>query len=125
MNPDLLFCGTEFGCFFTIDGGEKWIQLSAGIPTIAIREMEIQRDEDDLVLASFGRGFFILDDYSPLRELTVEMLDESKMFPIKKGLMYQEITPLGRVEEDSKVRISMLHPIRNLASHSPTTSTSP
>ncbi len=95
VKPELLFCGTEFGCFFTIDGGEKWIQLTAGLPTIAIREMEIQRRENDLVLASFGRGFFVLDDYSPLRELSVDLLDQNHMFAIKKGLMYREVTPLG------------------------------
>lgn len=95
VNPDLLFCGTEFGCFFTLNGGEKWIQLTAGMPTIAIRDMEIQRRENDLVLGSFGRGFFVLDDYSPLRDLTPELLEGNHMFPIKTGQMYREVTPLG------------------------------
>lgn len=94
-NSDLLFCGTEFGCFFTIDGGEKWIKLSAGLPTIAIRDIEIQADENDLVLASFGRGFYILDDYTPLREVTNETSKENKVFPIKTGLMYQPSAPLA------------------------------
>ena len=95
VNPKLLFCGTEFGCYFTVDGGEKWIALTSGLPTIAIRDLEIQRREDDLVLASFGRGFFILDDYSPLRELKPELLETNKMFSIKKGLMYQQTSPMG------------------------------
>lgn len=95
VNPALLFCGTEFGCFFTVDGGAKWVQLKSGIPTIAIREIEIQRRDDALVLASFGRGFFVLDDYSPLRDLTVELLEENHMFPISKGRMFQRINPLG------------------------------
>jgi photosystem II stability/assembly factor-like uncharacterized protein len=94
-NPDLLFCGTEFGCFFTMDGGKKWVQLSAGLPTIAIRDIEIQRRENDLVLASFGRGFYILDDYSPLRHLTNDSSKENRFFPIKKGLMYQPSAPLA------------------------------
>jgi hypothetical protein len=94
-NPALLFCGTEFGCYFTVDGGEKWVQLGSGLPTIAIRDMEIQRRENDLVLASFGRGFFVLDDYSPLREVTRELLDTNHMFPIRKGLIYQPSNPLG------------------------------
>ncbi|MEM7477284.1 MAG: glycosyl hydrolase [Planctomycetota bacterium] len=93
--PDLLFCGTEFGCFFTLDGGIKWIQLKSGIPTIAVRDIEIQRRDDALVLASFGRGFFVLDDYSPLRELSQELTKEDHMFAIKKGLMYRRINPLG------------------------------
>ena len=95
VNPKLLFCGTEFGCFFTVDGGEKWIAMKSGLPTIAIRDLEIQRRENDLVLASFGRGFFILDDFSPLRELKPELLETNTMFPIKKGLMFQEISPMG------------------------------
>lgn len=95
VNPNLLFCGTEFGCFFTVDGGEKWVELSAGLPTIAIRDIEIQARENDLVLASFGRGFFILDDYSPLREVSNELTKENKMFPIKKGQMFMQSAPLA------------------------------
>ncbi len=94
-NPDLLFCGTEFGCFFTLDGGGKWIQLKSGIPTVAIRDIEIQQEANDLVLASFGRGFYILDDYSPLREISDEAVKENHIFPIKKGLMYRPSAPLA------------------------------
>ncbi|PIQ08057.1 MAG: glycosyl hydrolase [Ignavibacteriales bacterium CG18_big_fil_WC_8_21_14_2_50_31_20] len=91
INPNLLFAGTEFGLFFTFNNGEKWIQLKSGIPTIAIRDMAIQERESDLVLASFGRGFFVLDDYSPLRELKDSLLEaEAAIFPIKKALMYIE-----------------------------------
>ena len=94
-NPNLMFCGTEFGCFFTLDGGSKWIQLRSGIPTVAVRDIEIQRDVDALVLASFGRGFYILDDYSPLQQLTEEISDQNKIFPIKKGMMYRRSAPLA------------------------------
>lgn len=95
VNPNLLFCGTEFGCFFTPNGGEKWIELSSGLPTIAIRDMEIQENESDLVLGSFGRGFFVLDDYSPLRDLTDEMLESNYMFDITPGKMFRQVNPLG------------------------------
>jgi photosystem II stability/assembly factor-like uncharacterized protein len=61
QNSDLLFAGTEFGVYFSIDGGAKWIQLKGGLPTIAIRDMEIQRRDNDLVVATFGRGYYILD----------------------------------------------------------------
>ena len=94
-DPNLLFCGTEFGCYFTIDKGEKWIRLKSGLPTVAIRDMEIQAEENDLVLASFGRGFYILDDYSPLRGISEDTSDENKIFPIKKGLMYAQSAPLA------------------------------
>lgn len=66
--PDLLFAGTEYGLYFSIDGGGQWIKVKSGIPTIAIRDIELQQRESDLVAASFGRGFYILDDYSFLRE---------------------------------------------------------
>lgn len=91
VNSNLLFVGTEFGIFFTIDGGKEWTQLKAGLPTVAIRDIDIQRRENDLVLASFGRGFYILDDYTPLRTLTKETMDkEAHVFPIKPGLVFIE-----------------------------------
>ncbi|MFQ5691121.1 MAG: glycosyl hydrolase [Gemmatimonadota bacterium] len=94
--PDLLFVGTEYGIFFTVDGGKKWVQLKGGMPTIAIRELEIQRREHDLVAASFGRGFFILDDYTPLRQLSEAALqEEARIFPVKKAWMYVPASPLG------------------------------
>ncbi len=95
VNPNLLFCGTEFGCYFTVDGGKKWIALKSGLPTIMVRDIEIQRREDDLVLATFGRGFYVLDDYSPLRNIKPELLETNMMFPIKKGLMFQSVSPMG------------------------------
>lgn len=96
VNPDLLFTGTEFGVFFSIDGGEQWIQLKGGLPTVAVRDMEIQRRENDLVIATFGRGFYILDNYTPLRGLKKEDLQKDVLlFPVKDGLMYNEYFPLG------------------------------
>ncbi|MEM7457751.1 MAG: glycosyl hydrolase [Planctomycetota bacterium] len=94
-NENLMFCGTEFGCFFTIDGGAKWSELSAGLPTIAVRDIDIQTVENDLVLATFGRGFYILDDYSPLRELSEEMLDTNHIFEIKEGKIFAQANPLA------------------------------
>ena len=97
VNPNLWFVGTEFGVFFSIDMGEKWIQLKAGLPTIAIRDMDIQKDENDLVLASFGRGFYVLDDYSPLRTVTSQILEkEAHMFEIADALAYIESSPIGQ-----------------------------
>jgi len=89
VNPELLFAGTEFGCFFTIDGGKNWIQLKSGLPSICVKDMAIQKRENDLVLGTFGRGFYILDDYSPLRNLKKENLDQpGYLFPVKDPLMY-------------------------------------
>lgn len=93
---DLLFLGSEFGIFFTLDGGNKWHRLSAGVPTIAFRDIEIQRRENDLVGASFGRGFYILDDYSPLRELDSRVLEQpSYLFPVEPALRYIPSVDLG------------------------------
>jgi len=96
IDPNLLFVGTEFGVYFTIDGGANWIQLKSGLPTVSIRDIAIQQRENDLVLASFGRGFYILDDYSVLRNLTSKTLDKSAyIFPVKTALEYIPTAPLG------------------------------
>ncbi len=89
VRPELLFVGTEFGVFFTIDSGKNWVQLKAGLPTIAVKDIAIQKDENDLAIATFGRGFYILDDYTPLRELSHELAEkEAHIFEIKDALMY-------------------------------------
>ena len=95
MNPDLLFAGTEFGAYFTVDGGKKWIQLKGGLPTIAIRDMVIQEREGDLVVATFGRGFYVLDDITPLRQTKADPLPDVTLLPVKNPLMYVERHPLG------------------------------
>ncbi len=94
---DLFFIGTEFGLFFTLDGGSHWIKLTGGVPTIPFRDIEIQKRESDLVGATFGRGFYVLDDYSPLRHVTNETLtdNEFKLFPMKKALLYITRRVLG------------------------------
>lgn len=73
---DLMFAGTEFGVYMTINGGMEWKQLKGGMPTISVRDLTIQRREDELVLATFGRGFYILDDIAFLRELKDTILAE-------------------------------------------------
>ena len=89
LRKELLFVGTEFGVFFTIDNGKNWVQLKSGLPTIAVNDIAIQERESDLVLATFGRGFYILDNYSSLREISEELKDkEAQIFPIKEALMY-------------------------------------
>lgn len=79
VNKDLMFIGTEFGIFFTVDGGKKWLELEGGIPTISTRDVKIQRRENDLVAGTFGRGIYILDDYAPLRELTEKSMENDAL----------------------------------------------
>jgi len=89
VNPNLLFAGTEFGAFFSVDGGKEWVQLKSGIPSVAVRDLTIQRRENDLVVATFGRGFYILDDYTPLRNFKPGILEkDAYIFPIKDALLY-------------------------------------
>ncbi len=96
VDPNLLFAGTEFGVYFTIDGGGHWTRLKGGLPTIAVRDMAIQRRENDLVLGTFGRGLYILDDYSPLRQVTTAALEGGPLLmPVKDAPMYIQSTPLG------------------------------
>ncbi len=98
---DLLFAGTEFGIYATLDGGKAWVKLGGGVPTISFRDIEVQEREGDLVGASFGRGFFVLDDYSPLREMSEAGLaaEEAVLFPAKKALRY---VPLRPIDSDAK-----------------------
>ncbi len=89
--PGLLFVGTEFGVYFTMDGGGEWTALQSGMPTISVKDMVIQEEAGDLVAATFGRGFYVLDDYSPLREMARDraILDkEAHLFPVEEALMY-------------------------------------
>ncbi len=96
VREGLLFLGTEFGLFVTVDDGEHWTRMKGGLPTIAVRDLEIQERENDLVLATFGRSFYILDDYTPLRHLSPEMLAaDGAVFPVKDPWMYIEDNPLG------------------------------
>jgi hypothetical protein len=95
VKPDLLFAGTEFGLFFTVDGGKKWTQLKGGLPPIAVRDLAIQKHENDLVAATFGRGFYVLDDYSPLRQVNPEMLDaKATLFAPRQAWLYIPARPL-------------------------------
>ncbi len=93
VNGNLLFAGMEFGVWFTVDGGQRWSQLEGGIPTTQARDLVIQRRENDLVVASFGRGAFVLDDYSALRELSPEVLKENvHLFRLRDAYLYDELT---------------------------------
>jgi photosystem II stability/assembly factor-like uncharacterized protein len=95
VRPDLLFIGTEFGIFATLDGGSHWHKLAGGMPTIPFRDVEIQRRDDALVGASFGRGFYVLDDYSPLRDIAAGALDgDAYLFPVADAWSYTERIPM-------------------------------
>ena len=96
INPKLMFVGTEFGLYFTLDAGNKWMKFNGGLPTISIRDLAIQRRENDLVAASFGRGIYILDDYSALRNITEKQLkEEATLFKPRTALSYIPKSVIG------------------------------
>ncbi|MBT6328946.1 MAG: glycosyl hydrolase [Kordiimonadaceae bacterium] len=93
VDQNLMFLGTEFGLYFTVDGGDQWIELTGDVPTISFRDVRIQRRENDLVAGSFGRGIFILDDYTALRGLNADSLEsEALLFANAKTPWYREDT---------------------------------
>jgi len=103
---NLLFAATEFGIYFTNDSGKNWIQLKGGLPTISFRDITIQRQANDLVGASFGRGFYVLDNIEPLREFTADVAKkEATLFKTRPAYWYiqkQEIYGQGNAEYAAK-----------------------
>ncbi len=89
VQPRLLFAGTEFGFHLSTNGGEKWITMRNGLPPAAIRDIVVQKRESDVVVATFGRGFYVLDDITPLRACDATLLESrAHVFPIRPALMY-------------------------------------
>lgn len=80
VNPELLFLGTEFGLYITLNGGKKWYKYTNNMPSVAVRFIDLQRKTNDLVMGTHGRGIIIIDDISPLREINQEMLAKKVHF---------------------------------------------
>jgi photosystem II stability/assembly factor-like uncharacterized protein len=96
ISKDLIFVGTQFGVFVSNSVEPKWVQLKNGLPTTTVMDLDIHRGENDLVVSTFGRGVYILDDYSPLRTINDDLIDkEAEIFPIEEGLMFVEADPFG------------------------------
>ena len=95
VKPEILFAGTEYGVYATLDGGKKWRKLG-GLPTINVRDLAIQERENDLVAATFGRGFYVLDNYAPMREITPEIPQkDGYIFGVKDPQLFHRWRPLG------------------------------
>lgn len=96
VNPQLLFLGTEFGVYFTVNAGQQWHELKGGLPTISFRDLAIQRRENDLVGASFGRGLFVLDDYTALRSVNeTQLATAASLFTPRAAWWYIPRSHLG------------------------------
>ncbi|MEM7800630.1 MAG: glycosyl hydrolase [Chloroflexota bacterium] len=92
---DLLFIAAEYGLYVSLNRGENWHKLNGNVPTIAFRDLKIQRRESDLVGASFGRGFFVLDDYSALRGIASGAVEEKgALFPVRDAWWYIPQVPM-------------------------------
>ena len=95
VSSDLLFIGTEFGIYFSYNKGTNWIKLKGGVPTIPFRDIAIQKRDHDLVGASFGRGFYVLDDYSMLRGLSAAVANKtSTLFPVRDAWWFVPTVPM-------------------------------
>ena len=93
---NLMFLASEFGIYFTNNGGEKWTKLKGGMPNISVRDLVIQKEENDLILATFGRGIYILDDYSSLRNFNnINFKKEAELFSPRDSYWYIQKKILG------------------------------
>ncbi|MGD8818382.1 MAG: glycosyl hydrolase, partial [Acidobacteriota bacterium] len=102
LDGDLLFVGTEFGVYLSVDGGVHWVELRGGIPMVQARDLHIQRRWNDLVVGTFGRGAYILDDYSALRDLSVEALAQpATLFRLRPAPLFDELTQVRAAWGDS------------------------
>jgi photosystem II stability/assembly factor-like uncharacterized protein len=89
INPRLLFLGTEFSFYVSFDAGTTWTEFNKGLPTIPVRDIAIQERENDLVIATFGRGFYVIDDYTPLRNYSKEITGKKGyIFPVREAKMF-------------------------------------
>ena len=94
-NENLLFIGTEYGLYFSYNQGENWVPLKSGVPTIPFRDIELHQRDNDLVGASFGRGFYVLDDYSALRRMSeVVAAKKNTLFPVRNAWWYIPNEPM-------------------------------
>lgn len=102
VRPELLFAGTEFGVYWTPNGGTNWHKLTGGMPTTAVRDIKLHRRDNDLVAATFGRGFYVLDDYTPLRAVAAgARADGGALLPVRDAwwfVPHQVAQAAGRPE---------------------------
>ena len=111
VNPNLLFVGTEFGLFVSIDGGAHWAQFTGKLPNVAVRDVAIHPRESDLIIATHGRGIFIVDDLTPLRALTPEILAKDAAFlPSRPAAL---TLPASEQRFDGDCRVRRAYPARS------------
>ncbi len=99
IEPKLMFMGTEFGLYVSIDAGKNWTKWTNGYPTVSTMDMKIQEREQDLVIGTFGRSAYVLDDLRPLRELAQKgtniLNQEIYAFETREAYLAQIQNPSG------------------------------
>src|SRR5438132_10350634 len=112
VKPDLLFLGTEFGLWVSIDGGKNWAQFKGNhFPAVAVRDLAIQPRDNELVLATHGRGIWIIDDITPLRALTPDLLNQDVTF-VSARPVQQRIEGSGGRANGEAVFVGAIRPVR-------------
>lgn len=103
-NGNILFAGTEYGVFVSINEGASWTKLTSGLPNaVNVRDIAIQERENDLVLGTFGRGFYVLDNYSPIREMASDLEKKAgHIFAVKDALIFNTWQPIGSLGSADK-----------------------
>lgn len=89
VNKDLLFVGTEFGLFMSLNGGKNWQKWTAGLPTVPVLDLAVHPRDHDLIIGTHGRGIYILDDIMPLRKLSKETTGTKfQLFEVQSSYQY-------------------------------------
>ena len=101
-NPDLLFLGTEFGLYVTINGGKNWLKFTNNMPATAIHYLEMHKKTNDLIIGTHGRGVIIIDDISPLRQITNEILSEKVHFMDMEPFLMPEESTFGGTSKETQ-----------------------
>ncbi len=104
VDPDLLFLGTEFGLYCSLDGGKNWLPFKHGLPTASVMDLVIHPREHDLVIATHGRSLFVLDDIRPLRQLNaLTLADPLHLFAIAPAQQFHNRGTQGELAHGDSV----------------------
>ncbi|HEX5833938.1 MAG TPA: hypothetical protein VFY34_08795, partial [Pyrinomonadaceae bacterium] len=96
-NKDLLYVGTEFGLYISLNGGAEWKQFMSGMPTMRVDDILVHPRDNDLIVGTHGRGIFILDDITPLQQLSKKVMDsDAHLFEVRPGTLWLNDPRLGR-----------------------------
>ena len=97
VNKDLLFAGTETGVWHSLDGGDSWSRLNEGLPVVSVYDLKIHPRDNDLIVGTHGRSIYIMDDISPMQQLTDEVKDQSfHLFDQRQATLWENTSRGGQ-----------------------------